>query len=260
MDQQMGVISVEKKENGVISIEKEMKEIHLEQKDVKTPNERISGFRNIESLLENPKKRETIDDYRRDNEYNMRHMNEVKRNENEVEEEVEVKYIPKEEDFPELMNKKVEETKSCWNNFKKDVGEIIETVNEINRLTRQSNIEIVIKNDIKRKEEMREAEREERVEEYIKKVKKNYDKEYIVYDMDTYILDELQYYIDDDDITNEYILYEEMLDEVRYTDVVLDKLTYDNDNYYIYYDLESKFYQQEEGDLVPFYDRFMRAT
>ena len=90
--------------------------------------------------------------------------------------------------------------------------------------------------------------RQERVEEYIKKVKKNYEKEYIVYDMETYINDELQYYIDDEDITQEYILYEEMLEEVRTRDTFLDITSYDHEHYYTYYDFEAKYYQ---SDLVP---------
>ena len=87
------------------------------------------------------------------------------------------------------------------------------------------------------------------MEEYIKKVKKNYDKEYIVYDMETYIQDELQYYMDDDDITLEYILYEEMFDEVRNRDFFLDIFSYDHEHYYKYYDLESKYY--EKGTTSP---------
>jgi hypothetical protein len=108
----------------------------------------------------------------------------------------------------------------------------------------------VIKNDIKRREEMRETEREERVEEYIKKVKKNYDKEYILYDMDTYIQDELLYYMDDDDITPQYILYEEMLEEVRYNNIIFDIFTYDHEHYYTYYDYESKYYEGDNDPLL----------
>lgn len=258
MEQQAGVISAEKKESGVISIEKEMKEVHLEQKDIKTPKERISGFRNIESLLENPKKKENEykkEEYRKDEEYIS------KRNEEEKEEEIEKRYIPMEEDFPELMEKKEdekEEKKSCWNNFKKDVDEIRETVSEINKKMRDANMEELKKNEIINRDKMREQAREERVEEYIKKVKKNYDKEYIVYDMETYIQDELQYYMDDDDITLEYILYEEMFDEVRNRDFFLDIFSYDHEHYYKYYDLESKYYEKwttspldPQGDIVP---------
>ena len=246
MDQQMGVISAEKKESGVISIDKEMKEVHLEQKDIKTPKERISGFRNIESLLENPKNREN-----REETWNKHRINKIDNEyveNDEKEEECNKQFIMKEEDIPELMNNNLEnkeEKINSWSGFNKNINELQNIGNEINRITREKYDKEVIENYNKMLIANDTIMREQRLEDFIKKVKKNYEKEYIVYDIDAYIEDELRYYVDEDDMTDEYILYEEMLEETRNRDIELDKLIYDNDEYYKYYDEEAKYYIED---------------
>jgi len=74
-------------------------------------------------------------------------------------------------------------------------------------------------------------------------VKKNYEKDYVSYDMQDYIEDELANYIDEEDMTENDILYEEMLEEVRNRDIELDNIMEDNEAYYIVYDAESKYYE-----------------
>ena len=74
-------------------------------------------------------------------------------------------------------------------------------------------------------------------------MKKNYEKDYVSYDMQDYIEDELANYIDEEDMTENDILYEEMLEEVRNRDIELDNIMEDNEAYYIVYDAESKYYE-----------------
>jgi hypothetical protein len=238
MDQQMGVISVEKKETGVIS--GEMRNVNLEQKNDMTPI-RLSGFRNIESLLENPKKVEKERDW-------YKERNEERPNrlmENKKEEPIEEKFIIKEEDFPTLGNDIKQEKKVGWvtekkidiniDNFKKiadDINEVtIKKMNEYSYSRGQIERELV-DNEI----------REQKLEDYIKRVKKMYDRDYVTYVQNDYMDYEMLYYDDEDDMSIDKQLYEEMLEETIYRDVQLENEMYDNESYYKVYDEEAKYY------------------
>jgi hypothetical protein len=256
MEQQMGVISVEKKEDKVISINKEIRDVHLEQKDVKTPTGRLSGFRNIESLLENPKNKEVRDEkiYIKNDKKHCKNYDIINDNykEDEKEDESEKRFIMKEEDFPDIMISNKEENKeqtenkeqkeNKWSLFNKDVDKLKSIGEEINKVTKEKYDNEIVENYNKMVEANYSIMKEQRLDDFIRKVKKNYDKEYVAYDLDTYIEDELRYYVDEEDITIEDILYEEMLEETKYREMEIDKLMDDNENYYKYYDEEAKYY------------------
>lgn len=249
MEKQLGVNSAEKKEGSVIS--KEMKEVHLEQKVNETPI-RKQGFRNIECLLENPK-----EDRRNDENYNRKdRRNERVYDFNNIEEEKEKeeedkKFVMKEEDFPDIIKTNKEEkteekteNKIKWS-LKLDTDDFKKVADEINTMTKSRlNEETYNKSLIDRERKVQEL-REQRLDEYIKKVKKSYEKDYLVYDMEDYLEFELRDYIDEDDIDDNEVLYEEMLEETINRDYQLDIELLDGEHYYKVYDEESKYYESE---------------
>ena len=245
MEKQLGVNSAEKKEESVIS--KEMKEVHLEQKVNETPI-RKQGFRNIECLLENPK-----EDRRNDENYNRKdRRNERVYDFNNIEEEKEKeeedkKFVMKEEDFPDIIKTNKEEkteNKIKWS-LKLDTDDFKKVADEINTMTKSRlNEETYNKSLIDRERKVQEL-REQRLDEYIKKVKKSYEKDYLVYDMEDYLEFELRDYIDEDDIDDNEVLYEEMLEETINRDYQLDIELLDGEHYYKVYDEESKYYESE---------------
>lgn len=91
-----------------------------------------------------------------------------------------------------------------------------------------------------------EQEREARMYECIKKIKKQYEKDYVTHDEKDYLDDELQYYMDELDNSEERILYDEMLDETRNRNNQLDIELEDPEHYYIVYDEETPYYELDK--------------
>jgi len=146
----------------------------------------------------------------------------------------------KEENKEQTENKEQKENK--WSLFNKDVDKLKSIGEEINKVTKEKYDNEIVENYNKMVEANYSIMKEQRLDDFIRKVKKNYDKEYVAYDLDTYIEDELRYYVDEEDITIEDILYDEMLEETKYREMEIDKLMDDNENYYKYYDEEAKYY------------------
>jgi hypothetical protein len=71
-------------------------------------------------------------------------------------------------------------------------------------------------------------------------------KDYLLYDIDDYMIDELANYVDEEDMTENDILYDEMLEEVRNRDIEIDNEMIDSEKYYKILDEEAKYYEYVE--------------
>jgi hypothetical protein len=60
------------------------------------------------------------------------------------------------------------------------------------------------------------------------------------------MIDELANYVDEEDMTENDILYEEMLEEVRNRDIEIDNEMVDSEKYYKIFDEEAKYYEYVE--------------
>jgi hypothetical protein len=263
LQQTLGVSSAEKKDNGVISNKiKEMNDEHLEQKEIMTPiitRVKNEGFRNLSCLLENPKQIENDEIDKNNDRYRNRYRDKNRENYNERIEEKqeekieETKFEMKEEDFPLLMQntneekneEKKEENKVRWN-MKIDFENFKKIADDINNQTIQKINEEVANKKMKDKELMEQEMRAERLDDYIKKVKKSYEKDYLLYDIDDYMIDELANYVDEEDMTIDDLLYEEMLEEVKNREIEIDNDMVDSERYYTVYDEEAKYYEYIE--------------
>jgi hypothetical protein len=263
LQQTLGVSSAEKKDNGVISNKiKEMNNEHLEQKEIMTPiitRIKNEGFRNLSCLLENPTQIENDEIDKNNDRYRNRYRDKNRENYNERIEEKqeekieETKFEMKEGDFPlltqngneEKNGEKKEENKVKWS-MKIEINNFKKMADNINNQTIQKINEEVANKKMLDKELMEQEMRNDRLDDYIKKIKKSYEKDYLLYDINDYMIDELANYVDEEDMTENDILYDEMLEEVRNRDIEIDNEMIDSEKYYKILDEEAKYYEYVE--------------
>lgn len=168
------------------------------------------------------------------------------------EEKIEEKPVLTEMDFPEL---EIKETKSPVSTVKTDYKKLLDDVDGLREGTEKMNLDIIEFAEKDKKERIlaeisiiQEKEKERRRWDYIKKIKKQYENDYVTYSPDDYLEHEMLYYIDEEELSQdeELALYEEMLLETKNRDVILDTELLDSEKYYTVYDEESKYYELEE--------------
>ena len=168
------------------------------------------------------------------------------------EEKVEEKPVLTEMDFPEL---EIKETKPTVSTVKRDYKKLLDDVDGLREGTEKMNLEIIENGEKEKKERIlaeiaiiQEKEKERRRWDYIKKIKKQYENDYVTYSPDDYLEHEMLYYVDEEELSQdeELALYEEMLLETKNRDVVLETELLDSEKYYTVYDEESKYYELEE--------------
>jgi hypothetical protein len=168
------------------------------------------------------------------------------------EEKVEEKPVLTEMDFPEL---EIKETKSPVSTVKTDYKKLLDDVVGLREGTEKMNLEIIENGEKDKKERIlveiaiiQEKEKERRRWDYIKKIKKQYENDYVTYSPDDYLEHEMLYYVDEEELSQdeELALYEEMLLETKNRDVILETELLDSEKYYTVYDEESKYYELEE--------------
>ena len=170
------------------------------------------------------------------------------------EEKVEEKPVLTEMDFPELEIKETKQPLMTVTNYKK----ILEDVEGLREGAEKMNSEIIELEEKEMHERInaeifyiQQKEKEKRRWDYIKKVKKQYENDYVTYSPDDYLKYEMLYYVDEEELSHdeELQLYEEMLIETKNREVEINNEIYDSEKYYKYYDEESKYY---EGGNIPF--------
>jgi hypothetical protein len=170
------------------------------------------------------------------------------------EEKVEEKPVLTKMDFPELEIKEIKSSAVTVRDYKK----LLEDVEGLKEGADKMNAEIIEREEKEMNDRIeseisyiQEKEKERRRWDYIKKIKKQYENDYVSYNPDDYLEHEMLYYVDEEELSNDEVLalYEEMLQETKNREIELDNEIYDSEKYYTVYDEESKYY---EGDSITF--------
>jgi hypothetical protein len=147
------------------------------------------------------------------------------------------------EDFPTLMTTTTQ-TNTMWVKDKKLTMDEEHFKLLSSAINEESTKQLADKQRLENQEKaaiLEEQEREARLAEYIKKVKKQYERDYLVHNEADYLEDELQYFDDNNEPDETTLLYEEMLEETRNRDL---SIQFDDpDYYYDVYDEETPFYE-----------------
>ena len=215
---------------------------------IETPNE--SRRNSVENRREFDKNRREFGENRNEN---RRNFSENPRGfSDRKEEKVEEKPVLTEMDFPEL---EIKENKPTVSTVKTDYKKLLDDVDGLREGTEKMNLDIIEFAEKDKKERIlaeisiiQEREKERRRWDYIKKIKKQYENDYVTYSPDDYLQHEMLYYVDEEELSQdeELALYEEMLLETKNRDVILDTELLDSEKYYTVYDEESKYYELEE--------------
>jgi hypothetical protein len=156
-----------------------------------------------------------------------------------------IKKILTSNDFPTLIDIPIKDNNLTWIKDKSlDTSNLTEVANTINQQSKKLLDEHNKKQQLEEKLLLDEIEHEKCLSEFIKKVKKQYEKDYVTHDENDYINDELQYFYDENSEDN--LLYEEMLNEVKNRHIDLNIEFYDREDYYTIYDSESPLFELDE--------------
>jgi hypothetical protein len=147
------------------------------------------------------------------------------------------------ENFPTLINQQVTKDIKWVSDKKLDINpEYFKTVSDnINVITRQKQEQQSHSEIIEKQSFLNELEKETRLAEHIKKVKKLYEKDYLVHDEKDYLEEEIFSFFHQEENSEQIKLYDEMLEEIRNRDLSIE--FDDPEYYYTVYDEETPYYE-----------------